>query len=328
MKLASIEFISSIDVHPNADNLEIVTVLGYKCIVRKGDFSLGDTVVLIQPDTILPETPVFDFFNRKHKRVKALKLRGVWSFGIVIGTHHFEDFKYYPIGREVSAEIGVTKYEAPQLQDLQAAGYLPSKLQKTDEERYQNLIHELPYGSPVDVTLKIDGSSATYYCFLQPDGTWDSGICSRSLRMKPECSNIYTRVEKMYSILEKLLAYCQQHNVSLALRGEIYGQGVQAHGANPHSKLPLNFAAYSVWNADALKYESPQCSHYYTAVCEALQIPVVPMLEKSVPLSHELIDKYESNEKHSNGKFEGVVIKHSNGSFKVINLSYDERKTL
>lgn len=327
MKLASIEFIAAVDPHPNADSLEIVTVLGYKCIVRKGEFYLHDNVVLIQPDTVLPQTPAFELFNQRSKRVKAIKLRGIWSFGIIVSTHLFEDFKYYPIGREVSDEIGVTKYEPPQPQDLQAAGYPPTGLPKTDEERYQNLMGSLPLDCPVDVTLKIDGSSATYYCFQTADGGWDIGVCSRSLRMKPDCSNNYTRIERKYKILSVLLDYCTKHNVSLALRGEIYGHSIQDHGANPHSKFPLNFAAYSVWDQEARRYTTPTDEHYYTKVCAELNIPTVPTLETQVPLSLELIEKYSQGIDRIDGnRFEGVVIKHNIGSFKVLNLSYDSLK--
>jgi hypothetical protein len=50
MKLASIEVVAALESHNNADNLEIATVLGYKCIVQKNDLFVGDTVVFIQPD--------------------------------------------------------------------------------------------------------------------------------------------------------------------------------------------------------------------------------------------------------------------------------------
>jgi RNA ligase (TIGR02306 family) len=327
MKLASIEVVAALEPHNNADNLEIATVLGYKCIVQKNDFFVGDTVVFIQPDSLLPQTQWAEPFLKRGDRVKSMKLRGAWSFGIVLSTHLFEDFRLYPIGAEVSEEIGVTKYQAPQPQDLQAAGYPPVGLPKTDEERYQNLMDILPLDSPVDVTLKIDGSSATYYCFRTSEGSWDVGICSRSLQMKPDCENNYTRIERKYKILSALLDYCTKHNVSLALRGEIYGQGIQDHSANPHGKMPLNFAAYSVWNHDLHRYTTPTDDHYYTKVCDALTIPVVPMLEKQVPLSLTLIEKYSNGIDRIDGKrFEGVVIKHDAGSFKIINLSYDERK--
>jgi hypothetical protein len=42
MKLASIEKIKSIEEHPNADKLEIATVLGYKAIVLKDIYKVDE----------------------------------------------------------------------------------------------------------------------------------------------------------------------------------------------------------------------------------------------------------------------------------------------
>lgn len=337
MKLASIETVKLVETHPAADALDIVTVLGYKCIVGRGSMYPGQAVVLIQPDTVLPDEPWAELFRKRSKRVKAIKLRGIWSFGIVMSVWDIPSLRDHlkgilipdRIGEDISHLMGVTKYEPPVPQDLSASGYLPTSMPKTDEERFQNLEGELPYGQPVNVTLKIDGQSATYFCIRDGEGGWRTGICSRSLEIKPDSNNNYTRIEKKYNILEKLRAYCTYHNVALALRGEIYGNGVQAFDANPHAKLPLDFAAFSVWNHDTLTYEGPSDPHYYEKVASStvVGIPVVPVIEREVPLTQDLIAKYSSGIDKIDGKrFEGVVIKYGKSSFKVINLSYDERK--
>jgi RNA ligase (TIGR02306 family) len=230
------------------------------------------------------------------------------------------------IGKDIADRIGVTKYEAPAPQSLDAKGPLPFGLNKTDEERFQNIL-ELPFGELVNVTLKIDGQSATYYCHKdRQTGEWTTGICSRSLELKLECNNNYTRINKKYNILDKLLSYCQAHDVSLALRGEIYGNGIQGHAANPHSKLPLDFAAFSVYNFDTFKYENTADQHNYQNVCGAMWLPMVPTVAV-MDLTPELIKHYAEDISEIDGKpFEGVVIKHKNDSFKVINLNYDEKK--
>ena len=114
--------------------------------------------------------------------------------------------------------------------------------------------------------------------------------------------------------------------MSLALRGEIFGAGVQGHGNNPHAKLPLDFAAFSVYNFDTFQYENVGSDHYYTHVCKVLDIPAVPTVAVAT-LTPELIKHYAEDISEIDGKpFEGVVIKHSKGSFKIINMAYDERK--
>lgn len=335
MKLASIELISEIKPHPNADKLELAKVLGYTCIVEKGKYTAGDAIVLIQPDTVLPDKPWAEMFKKRGNRVKAMKLRGVYSFSIVMSPYDVLDAFFFAdqfgnfkdnIGKEVSDLIGVTKYEAPTPQQLDAKGPLPFGLGKTDEERYQNFL-DLPFGEPVNVTLKIDGQSATYYCYKdRQTGEWHTGICSRSLEMKPECNNNYTRINNKYDILSKLLNYCSFRDVSLALRGEVFGSNIQKSNNNPHSTLPLDFAAFNVYNFDTFQYECVGSEHYYTNVCNKIEVPSVPLIETTT-LTPELIKKYsEDLTKIDDKPFEGVVIKHQFGSFKIINLCYDEQK--
>jgi hypothetical protein len=52
MKLATLERIETVELHPNADRLEIVHVLGFNCVVPKGLYRKDDIVVYIQPDTV------------------------------------------------------------------------------------------------------------------------------------------------------------------------------------------------------------------------------------------------------------------------------------
>ena len=328
MKLATVEPVQKIVQHPNADKLDLATVSGYTCIVGRDQFKQGDSVVLIQPDTVLPEEAWSEMFRKRSGRVRAMKLRGEWSFGIVMPIDTWPVLDGVANSTEVSTLIGVTKYDPPQPQQLDALGYPPTGLPKTDEERYQNLDGLLPYGERVDITLKIDGQSTTYYCKLNAETEeWETGICSRSLRLKPECDNNYTRAEARYNVLEKLKEYCINNSVSLAVRGEVYGAGIQASGNNPHASGAVNFALFSVWNFDTHAYECTTDRHYYANLGYALNIPCVPCIEKDVVLTPEIVKYYAQEIDTVDDKpFEGVVVKHHTGSFKVINLSYDERK--
>jgi len=184
----------------------------------------------------------------------------------------------------------------------------------------QNL--NLPYGEIVDVTLKLDGSSCTYYF---KDG--ETGICSRSLELKPEAENNYTLPEKKYNILAKLTEYCTKHQINLALRGEVYGSGIQSFGCNPHARLPKDVAFFSVYLIDDKKYAGKDSEHYYVNVCKELGLPTVPMIEENVILTESLVKKYSDELENLNGNlFEGVVIKGKELSFKIINKFYDSKK--
>ena len=91
-KLATIEKVKEILPHSGADKLEIAHVAGLKCVVKKGSFKPGDWCVLIQPDTVLPDAPWAEFYKKGSPlRVKAQKLRGVYSFGIVLPLQLLQD---------------------------------------------------------------------------------------------------------------------------------------------------------------------------------------------------------------------------------------------
>ena len=323
MKLASIERILSVSPIPNAEKIEYVKVLGYDCITQKGQFQPNDLCVFIQPDTVLPAEKTWtEVYRKKSNRVKAIRLmKQFWSFGIVESLSILPENTQVEEGQEVSELIGVIKYEPPIPQNLEAKhAYLPYQLPKTDEERFQNLV--LPFGQIVDITLKVDGSSCTYYF---KDG--ETGICSRSLEIKPESENNYTLPEKKYNVLQKLTKYCQEHGVNLALRGEVYGQGIQSFGCNPHARLPKDVAFFSVYLIDEHRYAGKDDEHYYVNVCKTLELPVVPMVEENVELTESLVKKYSDELEQLNGNlFEGVVIKGKDFSFKVINKFYDSKK--
>lgn len=335
MKLASFEKIHTVTKHPNADALDIVGVLGYKAIVKRDQYKVGHLIVFIQPDTVLPDNTAWAaFYKSKSSRVKAVKLRGEWSMGIVESIENIfgDNTQTYPVmpfeGLEISAYIGVIKYEPPVPADLSAKGLLPFGIPKTDEERYQNIV--VPYGSKADVTLKIDGQSWTAYAKLA-DGTVKTGICGRTLEFKEDVTNNYTLLDKKYRILEKLTEYAQRHNVSIAIRGESYGQGIQAFKLNPHSAKNKDLAIFSVYLIDEHRYARKGEPFYFLNVAADLGLPNVPLLEQDVVLSPELIQKYDEELKDIGGiPFEGVVINVENHadirSFKVINKYYDSNK--
>lgn len=332
--LATIEKIDDLIPHNNANLLEIAKVRGYNIIVPKDKYKAGDIVALIHPDTILPEQPWAETFKKyAPKRVRAIKIRGEYSFGIILPLNEvFTDFFIEDqfgdckrsIGKEISHLIGVNKYEALQPQELNAKGNLPYGIFKTDENRYQGLRH-LPYGESANITLKIDGQSSTFYCKKVGD-EWRTGICSRSLEIKTDCVNRFTRVNEKYRILDKLLSFCQKHDKSLTLRGEVYGDGIQNFPTNPHAKSSLSWACFSVLDLDTLQYHLIDSEFYFTKVCAELELPSVPIVEENVVLTPEILDKYQNIDTLDGQLFEGVVFNTAKTSFKCINLNYDQRK--
>lgn len=184
--LVSVEKILEIEPHGNADLLEVATIIGCKSIIQKGTFQVGDDVVFIWPDSILPDVEWAAPFNKKSSRVRAIKIRGVYSMGIIMRPSEVGYNGELTEGLEISEALGVTKYEPPPPKDLSAkSSALPYGIFKTDETNYNGL-RKLPYGEDVRVTRKRDGSSTTFFYDIEDD---NFGVTSRSLELKPECFN-------------------------------------------------------------------------------------------------------------------------------------------
>ncbi len=361
MTLASIQPILAVETHPNADSLDICTVKAYKAIVKRGQWKVGELCVFIEPDSVLPDAPWAAFYKAKSNRVKAIRLRGAWSFGIIesltiLGEVALAEPNRWTLlpGVDVTDHLGITKYEAPMPQDLNASGPYGFGIPKTDEHRWQGL-DTLPYGEKVDVTLKIDGQSWSAFCKLEPEKNGPAfemvqsfkvtrGVGGRSFLYKPESDNHYTRNERKLGVLDKLEAFCRANEVSLCLRGEQYGQGIQSGAHNPHISLPVGVALFSTWLIDERRYATKGHPFYIYDLAPQLGLPTVPVLERDVILTPELIKRYAEELEtlwcahwgfglDKDGKvftekrpFEGVVINHAGGSFKVINLHYDAKK--
>lgn len=374
MKDATIEIISSIKKHPNADKLEIATILGFNCVTQHGFYKAHDKIIYIRPDAVLPETTwAAEYRKYSPIRIKAVQLRNVWSEGIIVPFSVFDitiqkELENRQIGDEVSELINVTHFNPPTPQDKEIkVSILPNNVPVTDEVRIEE-IEAAPYNKIVDITLKIDGKSTSFYYDIDKKYF---GMLSRNSEMKSryDADNIFQKflifsskafqffkiflktrnqfdhVCEKYQIKEKLIAFCEKHKVSLVIRGEMYGVGIQSHANNPHAKpylvenenasfpeeIAVNSPNWSMFSTYLMKdrryvFEKESIFHYIN-VAKELQLPIVPIIEENVELTVDKVNHYSTKlKKLNNVPFEGVVVKHLNGSFKILNKTYDSAK--
>ena len=57
-----------------ADNIELVTVLGWKVIAKKNEFNVGDLCVYFEIDSKLPVAEWSEFMEKRHYKVKTMRL--------------------------------------------------------------------------------------------------------------------------------------------------------------------------------------------------------------------------------------------------------------
>lgn len=194
--------------------------------------------------------------------------------------------------------------------------------------------------------ILVHNSSWSAYYKLDTD---EFGVLGRTMEYKLDCQNNYTAQIARYDIENRLKSYCKKHNVSLCIRGESYGNGIQKGAHNPHSNLPAGLAIFSVYLIDERRYARKGDPFYFPTVCNEMDLPHVQILEQNVKLTEDLIKYYSSDVTYINGQpFEGVVINHGAytreiqidnegfsgkveynapaGSFKIINKNYDAKK--
>lgn len=196
-KLASIQRVLGIYPIKDADFIETARINGWQCIVRKGEFKVGDLGVYFEIDSVPPPTPVFEFLWAPNPapsgsfRIRTKKLRGVVSQGLLMPLSSFTEMSpgIFVEGQEVTEQLGVKKYEVPiKVQGLRVAatpyGPFAADVPKTDEDRLQSsgdkLLDELR-GFPYVITEKCDGTSATFN--IDRDGVFR--VYSRNWEIAP-----------------------------------------------------------------------------------------------------------------------------------------------
>jgi len=108
-KLATIQTIKELLPIPNADAIELATFenIGWKCVVKKGEFKPKDKAVYFEIDSLLPLIPEFEFLAKGNSpkktlledgttvegyKLKTVKLRGQLSQGLALPLQHFNNY--------------------------------------------------------------------------------------------------------------------------------------------------------------------------------------------------------------------------------------------
>ncbi len=93
-----------------ADNIELISVLGWKVIAKIGEFHEGDLCVYFEIDSKLPEKEWSEFMRTKHFKVKTMKLGkfGVISQGLALPINVFDVAIPNEENVDVTELLGVT----------------------------------------------------------------------------------------------------------------------------------------------------------------------------------------------------------------------------
>ena len=310
--LATIQKILDVQSCPNSDNLDLVKVLGWQVVTKRGEYSVGDLAIYVSIDTILPEHPEFEFLRNKHFRIRPIRLRGNESAGILfpltilpmfIKAEGIETsvFAKYTDGEDVTDILKVVHYEKPIPVELagQAVGGLPGFLVMTDElnlRTYPDAVPEL-WSRPYYITRKDDGSSGT---FFRKDSTF--GVCSRRIHLKDTEGNGFWKMARKYNIENALAKSFPDTNI--ALQGECVGPGIQ------ENKLGLKEMELHIFNLFDIQARTYLGYNKLKEFCKINNIPMVTEINEGSAFGftlEELIKLANEQKYPTGGPAEGIV---------------------
>jgi len=146
--LAHIEKIAWIKPIENADNIELIGVLGWVCIAKKGEFKPQDTCIYFEIDSKLPEKEWSEFMRPKHFKVKTMKLGkfNVISQGLALPISVVPELqgKELEIGADVTELLGVT-YAVEEDNIRKSKNGDPNAKYKSMAARHSNLFKTKPF---------------------------------------------------------------------------------------------------------------------------------------------------------------------------------------
>lgn len=286
--------IEKVEKHPDADALEIATVLGdYPVIIKTGEFRVGDMACYLPIDSIVPDTQNFYMLcpktyekyedengvvqsrqigpkfpvgevPEKHRIIKAKKIRGIYSQGMLKDVTEFYDINASvekegavpQVGDSIVDLIGLKKWEEPEEENVpgikktRGANQGPAPKGWTiphyDIDGIRKYLACLGENEEIVLTEKIHGSNGGFS--FDGEKLW---VKSRNYYKKHDEDDMWWDVAIRYDLENKLRAY-----PGLVFFGEVYGQvkGFRYDAVIENGMLLPKVRFFDVWDTKKLRY--------------------------------------------------------------------------
>ena len=316
-KLASIQRVWKIESIEGADKIELAHVLGWQCVVNKGQFKEMDLGVYFEVDSFLPIVPEFEFLRASSYkktdimgegfRLRTMKFRGQISQGLLLPVNTFPMISSdTELGTDVTELLGVKKWEIEERITTGGTviGTLPYDIPHTDETRVQaepELIQEFA-GLEYYISTKMDGSSHSV-------GIDENGfhVTGHNYEYKDDGESSFYELVKTIELKEKMEAFMSENNLStFTIQGELCAPGIQSN------RLKLTKAEWYVFtvreNGERVGLER------MLEICKKLGLKNVPIeevgtnLPDKYPTVEALLERADGDYPNG-GKKEGIVIR-------------------
>jgi len=340
-----------------ADNIELTIVNGWHSITKKGQYNVGDQVIVATTDAVIPlaisdEMGVTGYL-RKGQRVRTVKLRGVYSECLILSMDLLLFRDEVKDGDDMMETLGIFKYEPPVKMVEMSVGGRKFKYHQNPNfgiyYKFPNLKNAPEMFNEEDIvtiTRKLHGTNARYGIIRKTKlSLWDRVkrlfgnkwvnydyvLGSHNVEKGSDSqgyydTNVWKTIADEYKIKDKLWNYVKEYftperlGSGIIIYGEIYGHGIQKN--YEYGLQDIKFAGFDV------EIDGTYQSYFNErTIFHTLDLPTVELLYRGNWSKEE-------QDKHVFGNFiegtkvphEGVVIKEVSGDrhkvAKVINPDY------
>lgn len=336
-KLATIRKIDELNPIEGADAIECAIVGGWKVVVKKNEFKVGDLAIYCEIDSWIP-TELAPFLSKgkeprefegvKGERLRTIRLRGQISQGLLLQPSIIGNpLRVFQEDEDLTETLNIKKWEKPinaQLAGV-AKGNFPTLIPKTDQERCQNMKRDIMLaiqnGVRFEITEKMEGSSMTVYLLRD-----EFGVCSRNMDLKETEGNSFWETARRDGIEEKMRAVDIEEPFHFAIQGELIGPGIQG---NIYKLSQPEFRVFDVYDMNEGRYFFPAERHRFIEALGLLHVPIIAFsadLHDTLGLNNieQILGFAEGDSGLYPTEREGLVFKQCDGnmSFKAISNSY------
>jgi RNA ligase (TIGR02306 family) len=267
-----------------ADNIELAMVGGWQAITKKGEYEVGNKVVVATTDAVIP-VELSDLMGvtgylRKGQRVRTVKLRGVYSECLIMGKNTIPALRKYPTlteGEDLMELLGIIKYEPPVKMVEMSVGGRKFKYHQNPNfhvyhkfPNFKNVPDIFTEEDEVSITRKLHGTNARYgivrkkklsildrikklfgnkwveFDYVYGSHNVEKGSTSQGFYS----TDVWRTAAEEYNIQEKLWNYVKKYYTperlgsGIVIYGEIYGHGIQKN--YDYGLSDIRFAGFDV----------------------------------------------------------------------------------
>ena len=329
--------IENVEKHPDADNLEIATILeNYPVIIKTGQYKVNDLAAYICIDSIVPDTEDFyflcpkayekyeengeikqrqignkynvGFVPEKYRIIKAKKLRGIYSMGMLVDAP-----KEMNLGDSIVEFFNLKKWEEEVDDDVEFNGVKvktrggnaasPPKgwsIPYYDIESLRKYTSLVENEQDIILTEKINGSNSSF-CH-DGEQLW---VKSRNYYKKYDEQDMWWDLAVRYDLANKLIKYPMKV-FFCECAGQVKKFRYEASIEN--GKLLTKAYFFDIFDVNTGKYLDYD---EYDSIITELDLPTAPLLYRGPWLGKDIMFPYAEGKStlNENTIREGFVLR-------------------